>query len=78
MGSPCLFARQQALKMGYFYWLILRLIINTAEIENRDCCLFAGLYFVFNSLLLDRFQICRSKTLLFQLFPPFSIICRLL
>ena len=21
MGSPCLFARQQALKMGYFYWL---------------------------------------------------------
>ena len=21
MGSPCLFPRQQALKMGYFYWL---------------------------------------------------------
>ena len=21
MGSPCLFRRQQALKMGYFYWL---------------------------------------------------------
>ena len=21
MGSPCLFARQRALKMGYFYWL---------------------------------------------------------
>ena len=21
MGSPCLFSRQQALKMGYFYWL---------------------------------------------------------
>ena len=21
MGSPCLFMRQQALKMGYFYWL---------------------------------------------------------
>ena len=21
MGSPCLFKRQQALKMGYFYWL---------------------------------------------------------
>ena len=21
MGSPCLFTRQQALKMGYFYWL---------------------------------------------------------
>ena len=21
MGSPCLFKRQRALKMGYFYWL---------------------------------------------------------
>ena len=21
MGSPCLFTRQQSLKMGYFYWL---------------------------------------------------------
>ena len=21
LGSPCLFTRQQALKMGYFYWL---------------------------------------------------------
>ena len=21
MGSPCLFTRQQALKMAYFYWL---------------------------------------------------------
>ena len=21
MGSPCLFTRQQGLKMGYFYWL---------------------------------------------------------
>ena len=21
MGSPCLFTLQQALKMGYFYWL---------------------------------------------------------
>ena len=21
MGSPCLFTRRQALKMGYFYWL---------------------------------------------------------
>ena len=21
MGSPCLFTRQQGVKMGYFYWL---------------------------------------------------------
>ena len=24
MGSPCLFPRQQALKMGYFYWLFVK------------------------------------------------------
>ena len=24
MGSPCLFTRQQALKMGYFYWLHIK------------------------------------------------------
>ena len=25
MGSPCLFARQRALKMGYFYWLHVKI-----------------------------------------------------
>ena len=24
MGPPCLFTRQQALKMGYFYWLHIK------------------------------------------------------
>ena len=24
MGSPCLFTRQQSLKMGYFYWLLVK------------------------------------------------------
>ena len=24
MGSPCLFTRQRALKMGYFYWLHIK------------------------------------------------------
>ena len=24
MGSPCLFTRQQAPKMGYFYWLRIK------------------------------------------------------
>ena len=28
MGSPCLFTRQQALKMGYFYWL---------RVKNSNC-----------------------------------------
>ena len=24
MGSPCLVTRQRALKMGYFYWLLVK------------------------------------------------------
>ena len=24
MGSPCLFTHQRALKMGYFYWLLVK------------------------------------------------------
>ena len=49
---------------------ILRLIINTAEIEDSDRYLLVGLYCVLNSLHLDKFQMCRSKNLLFQLFSP--------
>ena len=53
---------------------ILRLIINTTEIENRVIVAFllVCILLVFYSLLLDKFQICRSKSLLFQLFSPFS------
>ena len=32
MGSPCLFTRQQALKMGYFYWLHVK-SLNHLHIE---------------------------------------------
>ena len=28
MGSPCLFTRQQALKLGYFYWLRVNLLLT--------------------------------------------------
>ena len=28
MGSPCLFTRQRALKMGYFYWLRVKNLNN--------------------------------------------------
>ena len=33
MGSPCLFTRQQALKLGYFYWL--RVKIRITFIQNE-------------------------------------------
>ena len=29
MGSPCLFTRQRALKMGYFYWLRVKIDISS-------------------------------------------------
>ena len=32
MGSPCLFTRQRALKMGYFYWLRVK-NLNHLHIE---------------------------------------------
>ena len=28
MGSPCLFTRQKALKLGYFYWLHIKIRIT--------------------------------------------------
>ena len=35
MGSPCLFTRQQALKMGYFYWLC----VKNSNLLNRELSL---------------------------------------
>ena len=35
MGSPCLFTRQQALKMGYFYWLC----VKNSNLLNREISL---------------------------------------
>ena len=44
MGSPCLFTRQQALKMGYFYWLRassnhLHTELNLGHLKGTKFCL---------------------------------------
>ena len=45
MGSPCLFTRQQALKMGYFYWLRvkssnhLHTELNRGYLKGKKFCL---------------------------------------
>ena len=45
MGSPCLLTRQQALKMGYFYWLRvkslnhLHTVLNLDYLKGRKFCL---------------------------------------
>ena len=45
MGSPCLFTCQQALKMGYFYWLRvkssnhLHTVLNLGYLKGTEFCL---------------------------------------
>ena len=36
MGSPCLFTRRQALKMGYFYWLRVKSLNHLHTVLNLD------------------------------------------
>ena len=52
MGSPCLFTRQQALKMGYFYWLRvkssnhLHTELNLRYLKGRKFCLESNASFI--------------------------------
>ena len=45
MGSPCLFTRQQALEMGYFYWLHVKSLnhlhtkLNLGYLKGTKFCL---------------------------------------
>ena len=45
MGLPCLFTRQQALKMGYFYWLRVKSLnhlhteLNLGYLKGTKFCL---------------------------------------
>ena len=45
MGSPCLFTRQQALEMGYFYWLSVKssnyphTVLNLGYLKGTKYCL---------------------------------------
>ena len=45
MGSPCLFTRQRALKMGYFYWLCVKTLnhlhteLNLGYLKGTKFCL---------------------------------------
>ena len=45
MGSPCLFTRQQALEMGYFYWLRVKSLnhlhteLNLGYLKGTKFCL---------------------------------------
>ena len=66
MESPCLFTRQQALKMGYFYWLRvissnhLHTELNLGYLKGKKFCLESKASFIdissiasFKLLLID-------------------------
>ena len=53
MGSPCLFTQQQALKIGYFYWLrvknsnLLRTEFSLSNLKEILFCLVVGILHFF-------------------------------
>ena len=52
MGSPCLFTRQKALKMGYFYWLRVKSLnylhaeLNLGYLKGTKFCLESKVSFI--------------------------------
>ena len=52
MGSPCLFTRQRALKMGYFYWLRVKSSnhlyteLNLGYLKGTKFCLVSKASFI--------------------------------
>ena len=55
MGSPCLFTRQLALKMGYFYWLRVKSLnhlhteLNLGYLKGTEFCLEIKASFIYIS-----------------------------
>ena len=58
MGSPCLFTHQQALKMGYFYWLRVKSLnhlhteLNLGYLKGTKFCLESKASFIDIAVLL--------------------------
>jgi len=57
MGSPCLFTRQQAFKMGYFYWLhvknsnYLHAVLSLSYLGNAKFYLESKVSFIDRSII---------------------------
>ena len=57
MGSPCLFTRQEALKMGYFYWLRVKSLnhlhteLNLGYLKGTKFCLESKASFIDISII---------------------------
>ena len=57
MGSPCLFTRQQALKLEYFYWL--RVKNSNPLLTELSLCYLKQTFFILNvKLLYSNKQYC--------------------
>ena len=55
MGSPCSFTRQQALKMGYFYWLCVKNPNHLHTLKKKKSLIVEHDFFLENSSVLGVF-----------------------
>ena len=83
MGSPCLFTRQQALKMGYFYWLRVKSLnhlhteLNLGYLKGTKFCLESKASFIDIAVLLhlSRFWLPGCGIISFFRTVPWLIWC---
>ena len=73
MGSPCLFTRQQVLKVGYFYWLRIKNLnhlhaeLSLGYLEDAKFYLESKASFIhIPYLLVYKLNSCISRPLIFQ------------
>ena len=64
MGSPCLFTRQRALKMGYFYWLRVKKFDHLLTELSLGYLEDANFYFESKASFIDISSIASLKLLL--------------
>ena len=71
MGSPCLFTRQHALKMGYFYWLRVKSLnhlhteLNLGYLKGTKFCLESKASFIDISSVASFFDCLDAALFLF-------------
>ena len=67
MGSPCLFARQKSLKLGYFYWLHVK-NSNPLLTELSRCYLKHTKFYLYSGLFCSAGVLFNSSELGFDFF----------
>ena len=71
MGSLCLFTRQQALKMGYFYWLRVKSLNHLHTVLNLDYLKSTKFCLESKALFIDICSIASFKPFLIAWLPHY-------